>query len=79
MLVWAGHGGTQAAGRTRQVAQPRHARLLHVQIGRMNKLLQNVNLAGTSLFFQILGVSWCRRCSSSSAPTKQQRASKAHS
>lgn len=26
------------------------------QVGRMNKLLQNVNLAGTSLFFQILGV-----------------------
>lgn len=28
-----------------------------LQVGKMNKLLQNVNLAGTGLFLQILGVS----------------------
>lgn len=32
-------------------------KLCAMQVGMMNKLLQNVNLAGTSLFLQILGVS----------------------
>jgi len=30
--------------------------LVPLQVGRMNKLLQNFNLAGISLFFEVLGV-----------------------